>query len=132
MIKILIMSIGNKVRRYRESKGWSQEDLAFRLDVTQGTISNIESDKSIPNSILLNNIAKTLEVDLNELLNDTVQVNISNNQFSDMSSAGTVNQYNPVFNMQSPEFLESIIKNQENISKLIEAQNKLLREILKK
>ena len=59
------MSIGNKVRRYRESKGWSQEDLAFRLDVTQGTISNIESDKSIPNSILLNNIAKTLEVDLN-------------------------------------------------------------------
>lgn len=126
------MSIGNKVRRYRESKGWSQEDLAFRLDVTQGTISNIESDKSIPNSILLNNIAKTLEVDLNELLNDTVQVNISNNQFSDMSSAGTVNQYNPVFNMQSPEFLESIIKNQENISKLIEAQNKLLREILKK
>ena len=126
------MSIGNKVRRYRESKGWSQEDLAFRLDVTQGTISNIESDKSIPNSILLNNIAKTLEVDLNELLNDSVQVNISNNQFSDMSSAGTVNQYNPVFNMQSPEFLESIIKNQENISKLIEAQNKLLREILKK
>ena len=126
------MSIGNKVRRYRESKGWSQEDLAFRLDVTQGTISNIESDKSIPNSILLNNIAKTLEVDLNKLLNDTVQVNISNNQFSDMSSAGTVNQYNPVFNMQSPEFLESIIKNQENISKLIEAQNKLLREILKK
>ena len=126
------MSIGNKVRRYRESKGWSQEDLAFRLDVTQGTISNIESDKSIPNSILLNNIAKTLEVDLNELLNDTVQVNISNNQFSDMSSAGTVNQYNPVFNMQSPEFLESIIKNQDNISKLIEAQNKLLREILKK
>ena len=49
-----------------------------------------------------------------------------------MSSAGTVNQYNPVFNMQSPEFLESIIKNQENISKLTEAQNKLLREILKK
>ena len=126
------MSIGNKVRRYRESKGWSQEGLAFRLDVTQGTISNIESDKSIPNSILLNNIAKTLEVDLNELLNDSVQVNISNNQFSDMSSAGTVNQYNPVFNMQSPELLENIIKNLENISKLIDAQNKLLAEIFKK
>ena len=126
------MSIGNKVRKYRESKGWSQEDLAFRLDVTQGTISNIESDKSIPNSILLNNIAKTLEVDLNELLNDSVQVNISNNQFSDMSSAGTVNQYNPVFNMHAPEFLDSIVKNQENISKLIEAQSKLLSELLKK
>ena len=126
------MSIGNKVRRYREAKGFSQEDLALRLDVTQGTISNIESDKSIPNSILLNNIAKALEVDLNDILNDAVQVNISNNQFSDMSSAGTVNQYNPVFNMQSPELLENIVKNQENISKLIEAQNKLLAEIFKK
>ena len=126
------MSIGNKVRRYREAKGFSQEDLALRLDVTQGTISNIESDKSIPNSILLNNIAKALEVDLNDILNDAVQVNISNNQFSDMSSAGTVNQYNPVFNMQSPELLENILKNQENISKLIEAQNKLLAEIFKK
>ena len=49
-----------------------------------------------------------------------------------MSSAGTVNQYNPVFNMQSPELLENIVKNQENISKLIEAQNKLLAEIFKK
>ena len=126
------MSIGNKVRRYREAKGFSQEDLALRLDVTQGTISNIESDKSIPNSILLNNIAKALEVDLNDIVNDAVQVNISNNQFSDMSSAGTVNQYNPVFNMQSPELLENILKNQENISKLIEAQNKLLAEIFKK
>ena len=126
------MSIGNKVRRYREAKGFSQEDLALRLDVTQGTISNIESDKSIPNSILLNNIAKALEVDVNDILNDAVQVNISNNQFSDMSSAGTVNQYNPVFNMQSPELLENIVKNQENISKLIEAQNKLLAEIFKK
>ena len=73
-----------------------------------------------------------MEVDLNDILNDAVQVNISNNQFSDMSSAGTVNQYNPVFNMQSPELLENIVKNQENISKLIEAQNKLLAEIFKK
>ena len=73
-----------------------------------------------------------MEVDVNDILNDAVQVNISNNQFSDMSSAGTVNQYNPVFNMQSPELLENILKNQESISKLIEAQNKLLAEIFKK
>ena len=126
------MSIGTRVKRFREAKGISQDDLALRLDVAQSTISSIESDKSIPNSILLNNIAKALEVDVNDILNDAVQVNISNNQFSDMSSAGTVNQYNPVFNMQSPELLENILKNQESISKLIEAQNKLLAEIFKK
>lgn len=126
------MKIGGKVRKYREAKGWSQDDLALRLDVTQGTISNIESDKTIPNSLLLNKIAKELEVDINELLNEGIQVNISNNQFSDLSSAGTINQYNPVYNMQSPELTESILKNQEQIAKLIEAQSKLIESLLKR
>lgn len=126
------MSIGTKVKRFREAKGISQDDLALRLDVAQSTISSIESDKNIPNSLLLSKIAKELEVDINELLNDGIQVNISNNKFSDLSSAGTINQYNPVFNMQSPEIVESILKNQEQIVKLIEIQSKLIEGLLKK
>jgi|UPI0006458CC2 transcriptional regulator with XRE-family HTH domain len=126
------MSIGTKVKRFREAKGLSQDDLALRLDVAQSTISSIESDKNIPNSLLLSKIAKELAVDINELLNEGIQVNISNNQFSDLSSAGTINQYNPVFNMQSPEIAESILKNQEQIAKLIETQSKLIENLLKK
>lgn len=72
-----------------------------------------------------------MEVDINELLNEGIQVNISNNQFSDLSSAGTINQYNPVYNMQSPELTESILKNQEQIAKLIEAQSKFIESLLK-
>lgn len=64
------MSIGSKVRKYREVKGISQEDLAFRIDVAQTTISSIESDKSIPNSILLHRIARELDVDINEILEE--------------------------------------------------------------
>ncbi len=52
------MSIGTKVKRFREAKGLSQDDLALRLDVAQSTISSIESDKNIPNSLLLNKIAR--------------------------------------------------------------------------
>lgn len=73
-----------------------------------------------------------MEVDINDLLNEGVQVNISNNKFSDLSSAGTINQYNPVFNMQSPEIAESILKNQEQLTKLIESQNKLIENLFKK
>lgn len=58
------MSIGYKVRKHREIKGWSQDELAQRLEVTQGTISNIESDKCVPSSLLLHKIAKELDVDL--------------------------------------------------------------------
>jgi len=124
------MSIGAKVKRYREAKGLSQDDLALRLDVAQSTISSIESDKSIPSSLLLNSIAKELEVDINDLLSDTTNI-ITDNAFSDYSVAA-VNQYNPTFNMQSPELIESILKNQEQITKLFESQNKLLEGLLKK
>lgn len=124
------MSLGTKVRRYREAKNWSQDDLALRLDVTQGTISNIESDKSIPNSLLLNSIAKALEVDMNDLLSDANNI-MTNSDFSD-NAVAAVNQYNPTFNMQSPELMESILKNQEQIAKLIESQNKLIEGLLKK
>ncbi len=117
------MSLGTKVRRYREAKNWSQNDLVLRLDVTQGTISNIESDKSIPNSLLLNSIAKALEVDMNDLLSDANNI-MTNSDFSD-SAVAAVNQYNPTFNMQSPELMESILKNQEQIAKLIESRTSL-------
>ena len=121
------MSIGTKVRQYREAKNWSQEDLAMRLDTTQTTISNIESDKNIPNSLLLNKIAQELEVNINDLLNDTSTI-ITDNELHDQSA---INQYNPVFNIQSPEILEAILKNQEQIAKLIDSQNKLIEKLLK-
>ncbi|WP_294288918.1 helix-turn-helix domain-containing protein [uncultured Chryseobacterium sp.] len=125
------MSLGTKVRQFREAKRLSQDDLALRLDVTQSTISNIESDKSIPNSILLNKIAQELEVDINDLLNDSSNNIMTNNEFSDHAVAA-INQYNPTFNIQSPELIESILKNQEQMARLMESQNKLIEALLKK
>ena len=121
------MSLGTKVKQYREAKGWSQDDLAFRLDTTQTTISNIESDKNIPNSLLLNKLAKELEINMNDLFEDKV-TNI--NQIEKIE--GAVNLGNGTINMQSPELVESILKNQEQITKLIESQNKLIENLLKK
>jgi len=124
------MSIGTKVRQYREAKNWSQEDLAMRLDTTQTTISNIESDKNIPNSLLLNKIAQELEVNINDLLNDSTNNIMTNSEFSD-NAVAALNQYNPVFNIQSPEIMEAILKNQEQIANLIDSQNKLIEKLLK-
>ncbi len=124
------MSIGAKVKRYREAKGFSQDELALRLDIAQSTISSIESDKSIPNSLLLNKIAKELEVDINDLLNDKSNFFVSNNDFHDSSSI--IHQYYPTIQMQSPELIESILKNQEQISKLIDVQSKLLESLTNK
>src|SRR5574343_134960 len=120
------MSIGTKVKKFREAKGFSQDVLAMRLEVAQSTISSIESDKSIPNSMLLKNIAKELDIDMNQLFDDKF---MNYNQID--KNEGVVNFGNGTINMQSPELLENIIKNQENISKLIKIQNHLLEEVLK-
>ncbi|MFN4362854.1 helix-turn-helix domain-containing protein [Chryseobacterium hispalense] len=122
-----MMSLGTKVKQYREAKRLSQDDLALRLDVTQSTISNIESDKSIPNSMLLSRIAKELDVDMNQLFDDKV-TNI--NQIEKFE--GGVNLVHGTINMQSPELIESILKNQEQIAHLIDSQNKLIEKLLKK
>ncbi|MET3038050.1 helix-turn-helix domain-containing protein [Chryseobacterium sp. NRRL B-14859] len=121
------MSLGTKVRKYREAKNWSQDDLALRLDVTQSAISNIESDKSIPNSLLLNRIAKELDIDMNQLFEEKFT---NYNQIEKIE--GGINLVNGTVNMHSPEIIESILKNQEQISKLIESQNKLIESLLKK
>lgn len=95
------MSIGSKVRKYREIKGWSQEDLAFRLDVAQTTISSIESDKSIPNSILLNKIARELDVNINDILDET-KTQINNIEKND----GVVSFDTHTINMLSEKLIE--------------------------
>lgn len=106
------MSIGSKVRKYREGKGWSQEDLAFRLDVAQTTISSIESDKSVPNSILLHKIAQELDVNINDILDES-KTQINNIEKND----GVISFDTNTINMLSEkliELYETRIKDLEN------------------
>lgn len=116
------MSIGSKVRKYREAKGFSQEDLAFRLNVAQTTISSIESDKSIPNSILLNKIAQELEVNINDILEGpkTQINNIEKNE-------GVISFDYSTINMLS----EKLIEQYEERIKELKEQVQELREELK-
>ena len=121
------MSIGAKVRQFRDVKRLSQSDLAIRVGVSQSIISSIESDKSIPNSVMLQKIAKELEVDINELLRDThiVQHN-SGKSIGNIYSQVTINQNFP------ENFMEALLSNQEKIANLFETQNKLMEALLKR
>lgn len=58
------MIIGKKLKQAREGKRMSQEDLALMLKTTQKTISNWESDKSVPSLDYLSKIEAILEVDI--------------------------------------------------------------------
>ena len=43
------MDLGNKILKLRKEKGYSQEELAEKLDVTRQTISNWELGSTQPN-----------------------------------------------------------------------------------
>ena len=118
------MSIGSKVRKYRNLKSLSQNDLAIMSDVSQSIISSLESDKSVPNSIMLNRIAKALEVDINELLKEDNLVQYNFDQAShNIQTHVNINNF--------PENIwKDIISNQQKILDSIETQNKLIETLL--
>lgn len=57
----------NKIRELRESKGWSQGELAERCNVTRQTINAIENNKYDPTLRLAFRLAKVLKVKVDDL-----------------------------------------------------------------
>lgn len=69
--------IGDKVKVLRETRKMSQKDLSVMLElmgvyVCRGSISRIEDKSRTVTDIELFAIAKALEVDISELLDDTM------------------------------------------------------------
>jgi transcriptional regulator with XRE-family HTH domain len=59
--------LGRAVRRLREERGLTQEELASRAGTTFGTVSRVESAKSAPAWWTVRKIAEALGVSIAEL-----------------------------------------------------------------
>lgn len=60
----------NRLKQYREAKGWSQGELARRLGVSRQTINAVETDKYDPSLPLALRMARLFEVAVPELFID--------------------------------------------------------------
>jgi len=60
--------LGANVKRLREAKGLSQEELAFQADMHRTYVSGIERGKRNPTVTVLERLAKPLGVSSGELL----------------------------------------------------------------
>ena len=56
------MSVGTKIRRLRLQNKWSQEELAHKLNVAQTSVSNFESNKPIPDFLVMQKVCEVFEV----------------------------------------------------------------------
>ena len=62
------LTVGQRIRKYRNKLGLSQMQLADKLSVKQASISCWETNKVLPSTFLLNDLAELFNISIDELL----------------------------------------------------------------
>ena len=118
------MSIGTKIRKKRGEKGFSQEFLAEKLNISQGTLSNIESNKSKPDIDLLRGISKILEIDVYDLIEENKLKQINKD-----SAVGYMAEHQKIeLSEKLIEQYEFRLKEKDAIISILQEHNKYLNE----
>ena len=68
------MELGSRIKQYRSTHGWNQDDLAEKMYVTRQTISNWENDKSYPDLQSLLLLGSLFGVSLDQLVKGDIKI----------------------------------------------------------
>ncbi|WP_228429846.1 helix-turn-helix domain-containing protein [Chryseobacterium binzhouense] len=86
------MTLGEKLKKARISKNFTQEYLADLLQVSQKTYSNFENDKSKPDFQQVESIAQALQTSVLDFLSgDNITVNQNDNEIAIAQNYATIN-----------------------------------------
>jgi len=66
----VLIQISNRIKEKRREKNITVQELASRANVSKGLISQIENSRTVPSLIVLIDIIKALEIDLNVFFKD--------------------------------------------------------------
>jgi transcriptional regulator with XRE-family HTH domain len=66
----ILIQISNRIKDRRREKNITVQELASRANVSKGLISQIENSRTIPSLIVLIDIIKALEIDMNVFFKD--------------------------------------------------------------
>jgi transcriptional regulator with XRE-family HTH domain len=66
----ILIQISNRIKERRREKNITVQELAQRANVSKGLISQIENSRTIPSLMVLIEIVRALEIDLNEFFKD--------------------------------------------------------------
>jgi transcriptional regulator with XRE-family HTH domain len=64
------MEFANHLTQLRKAKGWTQSDLASRIDSTQSTVSQLESGDRQPSFDMIRRLTEALDVSASDLLGE--------------------------------------------------------------
>ncbi len=63
----------DNIKNLRKNKGFTQEELANKLNVVRQTVSKWEKGYSVPDAEMLKKIAEILETDVSQLLGSSIE-----------------------------------------------------------
>lgn len=64
--------VSTRITNLRKSRGWTKKQLSIKSGVSQTYISELEAGKKNPTVVILEKLAKALDVDILELLKDKI------------------------------------------------------------
>ena len=94
------MKLSQKIVEQRKKRGWSQEELAFRLDVSRQAVGKWESDLAMPEVDKIVQMSKLFDVSCDYLLNDDA-ASVSNASSAPVSGDANADPVQPVDNGNS-------------------------------
>lgn len=68
MVVVIVLELGEKIKRLRESRDWSQADLARRSGITKSAISTYELGMRTPSADVVCAFAKVFGISADYLL----------------------------------------------------------------
>ena len=71
------------LKTIRKEKGYTQEELAIKVNVVRQTVSKWEKGLSVPDADVLSHIAEVLEVSVSELLGADIKQEVSKNEVAE-------------------------------------------------
>jgi transcriptional regulator with XRE-family HTH domain len=121
------MTLGTKLNKLRTARNLTQVQIAEKLHISQNAYNKWESDKAKPAMENLMKIADFYETDVYDLLDEkSIVQNNADKAIGNIQGTVTINH------TISEEIINSILKNQQDITQLVESQNKLIESLLKK
>ena len=73
----------DNLKMIRKSKGFTQEELAAKVNVVRQTVSKWEKGLSVPDAVTLQKIAEVLDVSVNELLGADLMEDTNRNEIAE-------------------------------------------------
>lgn len=111
------IELGENIRKIRELKGFSQQNLADEIKVDQKTISRIEKGEISPKFEMLVSISKVLSVNISQIL--SFNESLIFNNYNQYQQGGNYNAYINTEIEKVEELYKQLLKEKDEVIALL-------------